>query len=864
MTQLDSIGVRWSEWIVTNLARTRTRARATVAGVLILTGIWLSLARGIRVNANLEVLLDPDSPSVAALEELRHRQGSTDPLYIAIKSTDRDENLRMMEEIAASIQTWPEVLAVEHERDYTPIRDRALYFLEVDELRRLRDDLLAERRKAVAREMALGIGDGNDPDLAWVVVGDDWDAPIDDLGEHEALGDREAASEKPRNISDLLQEQRAKIIADGRIPSDVLDRVWPRENDRGEIVWHERVAAPLESVNRRREYTHLVKVRLEGSPTDLDYARKIYRRAEDLISQVNPSQRVPGALGKVGGAWNVSKEASSILRDLRGASGLSAALVIGVLVAGFRSWRVLPIVLMPVAVSVVASLAVARMMFGELSVLTAFLFAVLLGIGVDFSVHLYAARERQGTRPDWAGVLRIHFRPLAASMITTVGSFLVLSLADFRGFEEFGLIASVGVMTSFVVALVLVPAVDVALGPLRSRAKSDRTTRPSRLDPGLIRKVRWGAILGILVITTAGSPRVAFETNLRNLRAPKTTQEERISYTRPLGQKRSGTPAVILADDPQSLDAAVDALRADMDTVLVPDDHPSRDAGQPWIRDVMALRLYMPTNQEAKRAVIQDIGEHAGFFLAALPDLPADDLSRNYETHLQTLQKLAIHPPMTRKDLPTWARLPFLEKDGTTDQFGLLYVRVPEFDLAELEKATRRFREVTATTGARGASSRFVLADLTSQVEQDAGRLPPLALLAILVLIATDLRRLIPTVVCFGTLCLGLGLTFGVMGLYPIRISFYNMVVMPSVIGLGIDASIHLWHARSRGAQTVRTTGKAALISALTTAGGFAGLVVAEHRGLHSIGTLGVVATLCTVAAALVILGRAPVANKTT
>ena len=67
----------------------------------------------------------------------------------------------------------------------------------------------------------------------------------------------------------------------------------------------------------------------------------------------------------------------------------------------------------------------------------AFLFAVLLGIGVDFAVHLYAQRERQGTAPDWPGVLRDHARPLWASMLTTVGSFLILMLADFKGGADY-------------------------------------------------------------------------------------------------------------------------------------------------------------------------------------------------------------------------------------------------------------------------------------------------------------------------------------------------------------------------------------------------------------------------------------------
>ena len=134
----------------------------------------------------------------------------------------------------------------------------------------------------------------------------------------------------------------------------------------------------------------------------------------------------------------------------------------------------------------------------------------------------------------------------------------------------------------------------------------------------------------------------------------------------------------------------------------------------------------------------------------------------------------------------------------------------------------------------------------------DARRLPLASLLVILTFIALDLRRLLPTLACFGALVLGLAGTMGVMGLVPIHVNFFNLVVMPAVLGLSIDAGIHLWHARRK--TTVGHTSRATIISALTTMGGFAGLLVAEHPGLRSIGTLGVVAVLCCISLAFLVL----------
>ena len=132
------------------------------------------------------------------------------------------------------------------------------------------------------------------------------------------------------------------------------------------------------------------------------------------------------------------------------------------------------------------------------------------------------------------------------------------------------------------------------------------------------------------------------------------------------------------------------------------------------------------------------------------------------------------------------------------------------------------------------------------------GRTDLWALGVILAFIALDLRALKATAACFGALALGLGLAIGVMGLWPLHINFFNLVVMPAVIGLSIDASIHLWHAR--GQATAGATGQASLIAAMPTIAGFAGLLVARHPGLRSIGEVGVTSVALCVGVAFLAL----------
>ncbi len=827
-------------WLGQAVAGTRRRAAAIVAVALIIAAGASQYAKGIKVNTNLEALLALNAPSVEALAELRERQGPTDLLNIAVQSSDPAANRRLVQDIHARVSAWPEVIDAFIELDYTPLRDHALYYLDVEELEDLHARLERERQRAVAAAMSV-TGEAIDPQA--VLAGDDWDEDFDDpdFDDPAPSQDDKDAPKSPQDDSlrGLLERQRESVAASGRIRPSDLELIWPKEDDNGQMLWEESVQKPVASPDGD---IMLVRARLQQPPTNLQFSTEVTDKVEALFAELDVEGYAPDMLAKVGGAYASSGEAKSIMTDLKSATWVSAGLVVGVLLVGFRSLRGLVVVLIPLVTSVLTTVALARVVLGELNVLTAFLFAVLLGIGVDFAVHLFAQRQRQGPRADWGEILAEHLRPLTASMLTTMGSFLVLTLADFRGFQEFGLIAAIGVGVAFVAALLMVPALDVLLRPAPRASEAFTGPDPERGPPALrAPRLRWVLLTAAVIVGAFGAPNVKFEQDMRELRAPKGAGEKGIAYQRALkATQDTGTPVVLLADSSEQLDQAVEILQSRKESEVLAGTERS------WIQSVHSLSTRMPPEQEAKVAVLARIAETAEGLRAAAPD-------HEYAGHLEVLTRLATTKPLAKDELPAWAKQLFEERNGDVGNIGLLYTQVNGYDLEQVVFVTRRFTQLMEAPQVRGASTRFILGDLTIAVQEDTRRLPPLALAVIALLIFIDLRKFVPSVLTFATLCAGLLLTFGVMGLWPIRINFYNLVVMPAVVGLGIDASIHLWHARR--SQGVGATSKAALISAMTTAGGFSGLLVSNHGGLKSIGLLGVTATLCCVVVAVVALG---------
>ena len=88
--------------------------------------------------------------------------------------------------------------------------------------------------------------------------------------------------------------------------------------------------------------------------------------------------------------------------------------------------------------------------------------------------------------------------------------------------------------------------------------------------------------------------------------------------------------------------------------------------------------------------------------------------------------------------------------------------------------------------------------------------------------------------------------------------NFANVIVVPLLIGLGIDSAIHyVTQARNAGAGTdiIHTwTPRAVLISGITTMGSFGTLWLSTHRGMASMGELLAVAITITLLCTLVVL----------
>jgi hypothetical protein len=102
-------------------------------------------------------------------------------------------------------------------------------------------------------------------------------------------------------------------------------------------------------------------------------------------------------------------------------------------------------------------------------------------------------------------------------------------------------------------------------------------------------------------------------------------------------------------------------------------------------------------------------------------------------------------------------------------------------------------------------------------------------------------------------------LTGAVSVLAGLPINFADVIVLPLLLGIGVDSGIHLVHRHRSGIDTqgdllATSTSRAVFWSALTTIASFGSLAFASHRGMASLGQLLTLGIALMLVANLVVL----------
>ncbi len=147
----------------------------------------------------------------------------------------------------------------------------------------------------------------------------------------------------------------------------------------------------------------------------------------------------------------VAEMASKMKSDITSTIASSLVLVALTFYAGFRRWKPLRAIMEALLLCCVLAVACGAAFFGELNMITVGLCAILVGLGVDFAMILYALylHERDSGRSheeSIAGALRTHGTGIWFGALTTATAFLCLLGSGSLGYQQLGVLIACGIL----------------------------------------------------------------------------------------------------------------------------------------------------------------------------------------------------------------------------------------------------------------------------------------------------------------------------------------------------------------------------------------------------------------------------------
>ncbi len=570
-----------------------------------------------------------------------------------------------------------------------------------------------------------------------------------------------------------------------------------------------------------------------------------------------------------------TEEMSMITVQVIIASVVSLLLVTVVLFVTLRSFRLFVATLATLLMGLAWTAGFAAVAVGHLNVLTAAFAVLYVGLGVDFGIHFALGfREQRGLGHDPLPALHGSGSIIGSSLVfcamTTAIGFFAFIGTTYTGVEELGIISGTGVFLSLLATLTVYPAL-IALGLGRSGKLSEAEKRAITISlPSypLRHPLRVSAVVAVLALASLTAvDELRFDTDPLNVRDPRV--ESVVAMTDLLSESDTSPWTIeILAADAAEAEALRPALLAlpEVDRVLTLEDFvPELDGKAESVR-AASRALAGPAVAPPAR----DLGEALGEIAAAVETGDADDLTPGVDALAFALARYrerrseGASPDAGRLDTSLFAGLP--------DALATLRERLGAAPITRAALPARladrwvapdgRVRiEVFATENLREpwAQDRFVDAVQTVRPEAGGaavntvefaraimGSLRTALLLAVLVIAALLLvlwRSVRWALITIAPLLVGALLTAAVSVEIGLTLNFANVIVLPLILGIGVDSGIHLVHRfrlhRVEDTDILHTsTARAVLFSALTSLASFSTLGFASHQGISSLAQL--------------------------
>jgi predicted RND superfamily exporter protein len=793
------------------------RHPARVLGVVaVLTVVSIGLATRLRVETGFESLLPQSRPSVIELHRVSARTSSQSTIFVVLEGQDpagiRRAADALVPELRALGPPWVGSVEAGVHDALAFLRPRTGLYTDLATLMKLRDDVEARYAYEVGKEtgLQLGLEDAPPPPIAPDTV-------------KSRLG--------------VKAEDERRFPADGRYQS---------ADGKKAVV--------------------LIRSGVVGA--DFQKAEEAVARVSEVVRRVNPASFDPAATWDLSGDLLIGlAEYRLINRDLTEVGLAGTVLILGIVFLYYLRLRTVISMGLGIGIGVAWTFALTELFIGRLNLATGFLFTIIAGNGINFSILLmarYLEERRHGTPTEAAIVeaMRCTWRPTLTAAATASAAYGALVVTEFKGFREFGWIGGMGMLVCWVAAFLSLPPMLLLMErwiPLERVSWWRRALRVqgegipfgepfARIVAAAPRTITVAgaalAIVGaVLTVVYVRSDPMEYDTNRIQSDRHAVAEVHRLFHVASELTGFVGVDGMAVMtdrlDQVAPLKAALEARRNEAPADAKP------------FKDVHTLQDFVPAHQEEKIPILMQLrrrilkAHRMGLvhdWEKIEPYVPPEDLQ-----------------PFGIDQLPDAIARPYTEKDGTRGR--IVYISPADgSDTADAHYLLRwadGFRSTVLPDGTeiRGSGRAVIYADMWSAILKDVPRAVAVSLLATLCIVALSFRQRRAMVRVMLSLMVGIFWTVGILALWKFKLNFLNFIALPVTFGIGVDYAVNIVQRDLElkdPIEVLRRTGGAVILCSLTTLLGYLALARSLNYGVRSLGVTAVIGeAACLVAAVM-------------
>jgi len=504
------------------------------------------------------------------------------------------------------------------------------------------------------------------------------------------------------------------------------------------------------------------------------------------------------------------------------------------------------LVFLPVIFGALMALGFMGIFIGEVSAIALGIGSVLLGISVDYAIHILS-HFRQNS--DKSILFRDVATPIVLSSLTTSSAFLSLLFINSKALNDLGVFAAISVFSAALFSLIILPHLIKNKKTKNVQSRNNLIDKLAGLELHKNNYLKISIVL-ITIVLWFTSSKVNFDADMmkNNYMSDVLKQAEN-----KLNEITSASlKTIYIASVGRNLDAALHRnieVSSSIDSLekigviknytsvssLLKSQHEQEQLIESW--ENLWQQKYDSTTYKIKKLAV-----NKGFKANAFAGF--DSLVLKKYQPLDPNIKNAIFSKITSNYL--------IETDTLTAVINVL----------KLEGNNETINQVYNTFDGKNnvwvVDRRLITSELMDVLNDNFNKLIIISLALVFIILLLAYGRIELTIITMIPVLISWIWTVGIMGIFGISFNIFNIIILTFIFGLGIDYSIFMMRGLLQdykyGIKDISSYRVSIILSSITTLAGIGVLIFAKHPALKSIALMSIIGIFSVVVVNFILL----------